>query len=534
MQDVPLTTTLILERGERYWGTRTVTTRTTTGTERTTFADVAREARLIGGALDALGISSDGRVATYGWNTAHHQALYFGIPGTGRVMHTGNIRYTPEQLAYTFGLAEDEAVFVDRSLLGALARDLAALTTVRHIVVMDDGAETELPDDPRVVLLDDLLADADEIDLRDRVQDENAAAAICFTSGTTGNPKGVVYSHRSTWLHTNAVLTTGVFALTDADRLMPVVPMFHANAWGLSYAAFLAGSSLVMPGPDLSPSALLDLIESERVTVTGGVPTIWLGMLPLLEGRDVSSLRTVIGGGAAVPAALSEGWRRATGIPILHAWGMTEISPVGAVGMTRSEVAELSEQEQIDVRAAIGIAPSGVEMRIVDPETRIELPWDGEAVGELECRGPWIARQYFGAEGPDEQFTDDGWLRTGDVATISPLGYARLVDRTKDLIKSGGEWISSVELENLIMSHPKVAEAAVIATPHPHWGERPLACVVARPARELQPEEVLAFLRDLLPSWKVPDRVVLLPEIPKTSVGKFSKRELRERYATVG
>ncbi len=402
---------------------------------------------------------------------------------------------------------------------------------MKHIVVMDDGAAAEIPDDPRIVSYTDLVGATEPIDFGDRVRDERQAAALCYTTGTTGHPKGVLYSHRSTWLHSFAALTSAVFGLSELDTILPVVPMFHANAWGLPYAGFMAGASLVMPGPDLSPPALLELLESERVTVTGGVPTIWMGMVPLLDGRDLSALRTIICGGSAVPKALSEAWRAKIGLPLSQAWGMTEMSPLGSVCTIRSEFADLDEEQKADIRATAGIAPPGVEMRIVEAETGQVQPWDDESTGELECRGPWIAKQYFRTDEPGEQFTQDGWLRTGDVGAISPLGYLRLVDRTKDLVKSGGEWISSVAVENEIMGHPKVAEAAVIAVPHPKWSERPLACVVAKEGESLTREELRDYLGERLSAWQVPDDVVFIDEVPKTSVGKFSKKTLRDRFA---
>jgi fatty-acyl-CoA synthase len=395
---------------------------------------------------------------------------------------------------------------------------------------MDDGAPNDLPDDARVIRYEELVRDQAPADLDGRVTDERQAAAICYTTGTTGNPKGVVYSHRSTWLHSVAILTSGVFGVRESDRLLPVVPMFHANAWGLPYAAFMAGASLVMPGPDLSPAGLLQLMQDEKVTLAAGVPTIWMGMVPLLDQHDLSSLRAIICGGSAVPKSLSEAWRAKIGLPITQAWGMTELSPLGSVCSMRSEFDGLPEDELADIRATAGVAPPGVEMRIVDSETRAELPWDDVASGELECRGPWIAKQYYRTDEPGEQFAPDGWLRTGDVASISPLGYLRLVDRTKDLVKSGGEWISSVVLENEIMAHPKIAEAAVIAVPHPKWGERPLACVVVAEGEQLTREEVLEFLRGRLTSWQLPDDVVFIDEVPKTSVGKFSKKTLRDKF----
>jgi fatty-acyl-CoA synthase len=531
MQDAPLTTNWIFDRAAGLYATKTVTTKTATGLERKSFAELAAETRRVASVLDRLGITADGRVGTFAWNTARHLGMYFAIPGTGRVMHTINIRYFPEQLVYTVGHAEDEAVFVDRSLLPVLAPHLPELKTVKHVVVMDDGADAEIPDDPRILHYDELVAAADEIDFSGRVEDERQAAAICYTTGTTGNPKGVVYTHRSTSLHSMAILTTSGFALNESDRVLPVVPMFHANAWGLPYASMLTGASLVMPGADLSPQGLITLLESERVTVTGGVPTIWMGMLPLLDQHDLSALRVVVCGGSAVPKALSEAWRAKIGLPLTQAWGMTELSPVGSVCTIRSEVADLPEDELADVRATAGIAPPGVEMRIVDASTGEPLPWDDKASGELECRGPWVARQYYRTDEPGPQFSADGWLRTGDVASISPLGYLRLVDRTKDLVKSGGEWISSVDLENEIMGHPKVAEAAVIAVPHPKWSERPLACVVVKPGETLTRDEVLDYLRERLSSWQIPDDVVFIDEVPKTSVGKFSKKTLRDRFS---
>ncbi|MGI8678992.1 MAG: long-chain fatty acid--CoA ligase [Jatrophihabitans sp.] len=531
MNDLPLTTNWIFSRAEQYYGDKSIVTRTASGIDRGTINDVLADARRIAGYLDSVGVSPDGRVGTFAWNTARHLSLYFAIPGSGRVMHTLNIRYFADQLIYTVDHAQDEAVFVDRSLLPLFSKYLPQLGSVKHVIVMDDGADAEIPDDPRIVQWSEVIAGADQLDFTDRVTDERQAAALCYTTGTTGNPKGVLYSHRSTWLHSNATTTTSVFGLSERDRVLPVVPMFHANAWGLGYAAGLAGASLVMPGPDLSPKAIMDLLESEKVTVTAGVPTIWMGMLPLTEGRDLSALRMVVCGGSAVPRALSEAWREKVELPITQAWGMTETSPLGSVCVERSELAGANEDEKADIRATAGVAPPGVEVRIVDSETREPQPWDDEASGELEARGPWVARQYYRTDEPGEQFSPDGWLRTGDVASISKLGYIRLVDRTKDLVKSGGEWISSVDLENTIMGHPKVAEAAVIAVPHPKWSERPLACVVVKDGEELTREEVLEFLAQTLSKWQVPDDVVFIDEVPKTSVGKFSKKTLRDKFA---
>jgi fatty-acyl-CoA synthase len=531
MQDMPLTTNWIFDRGGKYFGAKTVVTNTAHGLQSATFADVQDDARRIASALDALGVSDGGRVATFAWNSARHLSLYFAIPGTGRVMHTANIRYFPDQLIYTINHAEDEVIFVDRSLLPLLTKNLPELKTVQHVVVMDDGADCEIPDDSRIVQYAEVVGAAEPIDFSDRVTDERQGAAICYTTGTTGNPKGVFYSHRSMWLHSNAALSSSAFALAEPDRILPVVPMFHANAWGLPYASFMAGASFVMPGPDLTPKTLLGLMASEGVTVAAGVPTIWMGMVPMLKDYDLSALRVIICGGSAVPKVLSEAWREAVGIPMTQAWGMTETSPIASVWIERSEIADLPEDEKADLRTGVGIPPPGVEIRIVDADSRDELPWDDEASGELECRGPWIAKQYYRTDEPGDQFSPDGWLRTGDVAAISPLGYIRLVDRTKDLVKSGGEWISSVTLENEIMSHPKVAEAAVIAVAHPKWSERPLACVVLKDGETADKEEILDYLADRLGKWQVPDDVVFIDEIPKTSVGKFSKKTLRDRFA---
>jgi len=531
MQEFPLTLNWIAARAAQYFGDKRVVTRTAQGIERTTYGEVLRDARRVAGYLDALGVSADGRVGTFGWNTARHLALYLGIPCSGRVMHTLNIRYFPEQLIYTVDHAEDEVIFVDRSLLPLFGPYLPQLGTVRQVVVMDDGADVPWPDDPRLVAWEKVVGGATEADLTDRVADERRAAAICYTTGTTGHPKGVLYSHRSAWLHANAATTSGVFGLNERDRVLPVVPMFHANAWGLPYACLLAGAELVMPGPDLSPGAIVELLESERVTITGGVPTIWMGMVPHLDGRDLSALRMIICGGSAVPRVLSEAYRAKLGRPITQAWGMTETSPIGSVCIERSEFDGASDDELAELRATAGLPPAGVELRIVDAETRAALPWDGQVSGELEARGPWVARQYYRTDEPGEQFSADGWLRTGDVATIDRYGYVRLVDRTKDLVKSGGEWISSVELENQIMAHPKVAEAAVIAVPHPKWSERPLACVVVKPGEELTKDELIDFLRERLNKWQLPDDVVFIDEVPKTSVGKFSKKTLRDKFA---
>jgi fatty-acyl-CoA synthase len=533
MQDFPLTLTHVHERAEKYFFDKGVVTVTATGKDTVTYGEWAERTRRLGGVLDQLGISRTGRVATFGWNTARHLELYFAAPCSNRVLHALNIRLFAEQLVYVVNHAEDEVVFVDKSLTKLLWPLLDRMPTLRHVVVMDDGIG-DTPDAPgggqELHDYETLLADAEPVEFR--VDDENQAASMCYTSGTTGNPKGVVYSHRSTFLHTMGVLTTQGLGPVETDRVLPVVPMFHANAWGLAHAAVACGADLVMPGPDLSPKGIASLLESERVTIAAGVPTIWMGVLPELEGRDVSSLRAIPCGGSAVPKALSEGYRARVGLPILQAWGMTETSPVASSGHVKSTLAAVLDEDGLaEQRTTVGQPLFGVEARIMQPGELAAQPWDGEAQGELQVRGPWVAASYYNDPRSPDSFTDDGWLRTGDVATIDRHGYIRLVDRTKDVIKSGGEWISSVELENEIMAHPAVAEAAVIALPHPKWGERPLACVVLKPGEAASSEDILAFLSDRVAKWWVPDDVVFIDEVPKTSVGKFSKKDLRDRFA---
>lgn len=528
MQDRPLALPHVFHRAEQLFGHKTLVTATATGETVTTIAGFAARVRRLASVLDALDISADGRVATFCWNTAQHLELYCAGPCTGRVLHTLNIRLFPEQLVYIANHAEDEIVFVDRSLVPLLAPLIDKMDTVRHVVVIDDGADVEVP----VGWLDheELLAAAEPFAGTFVVEDENTAAAMCYTSGTTGNPKGVVYSHRSAVLHSLSALSADAFALSERDVVLPVVPMFHANAWGLPYASLMAGSGMVFPGPNMTPPAIAELLERHRVTVTGGVPTIWMGMAPLLAGRDLSALRLILCGGSAVPRALSESYRRALGIPLTQAWGMTETSPIATMGTPRSEHAALTEDQRADVRARQGQPVPFVDIRVVDPESGAVQPWDDVASGEVQAAGPWIAREYYRGEGGGAQFTDDGWLRTGDVASIDGHGFVRIVDRTKDLIKSGGEWIGSVELENEIMAHPKVAEAAVIAIPSPMWVERPLACVVVEPGETLTADEVIEHLRPRVAKWWLPDAVEFIDEVPKTSVGKFSKKTLREKF----
>ncbi|MEE1564844.1 MAG: long-chain fatty acid--CoA ligase, partial [Acidimicrobiales bacterium] len=518
MMDTPLSLVHLFDRATKLHASKEIVTASPAGRSRLSYGEWGERTRLLGGVLDGLGISADGRVATFAWNTARHLELYFAPPCTGRVSHTLNLRLFPEQLTYIVNHAEDEVIFLDHSVAGLIWPLMEQFDTVRHVVLMDDGAPAPDADAirPEVHDYEDLLAAASPADWID--VDENRAGSMMYTSGTTGNPKGVVYSHRSMVLHTFGAMMSDTLGVSERDVILPVVPMFHANAWGLAHAGVATGATLVMPGPDLSAPSLADLIESERVTLAAGVPTIWMGVLPELEGRDVSALRAIPCGGSAVPRALSEGYRKQTGLPILQAWGMTETSPLAAVCNIKSTLDHLDDDAKADLRTTVGLITPGVDFRIADQETDEDLPWDGESRGELQVRGPWVARTYYNDDRAAESFTADGWLKTGDVAIADAEGYVRLVDRTKDLVKSGGEWVSSVQLENEIMAHPDVAEAAVIGVTSTKWGERPMACVVVAEGATLTTDDILSWLEDRVVRWWYPDRVEFIDEVPKTSV----------------
>lgn len=527
MQPRPLTIAHILERAEQLFSHKTVAT---AGTERATYAQVADNARRLATVLDELGVPAGARVATFATNTRRHLELYLAVPATKRVLHTLNIRLSPDHLDYIVNHAEDDVVFVDATLLPRIWPAADRMPSVRHWIVLPDGSESDLPEDPRIWDYDELVTRARprEGSFEDTFSsaEENLAAGLCYTSGTTGMPKGVLYSHRSTVLHCLGTLAAGLVGLAESDVVMPIVPMFHASAWGLPYGAMMAGAALVLPGASADPAHLLGLMERERVSVAGAVPTVWSGLAPLLGDFDLSALRLVLGGGAAIPASLSETYRSTIGLPITHSWGMTEVSPVGAIGGTRSQHQRVGEDEQVAVRAAQGQPVPLVRLRVRDVADGHELPRDGRSIGELQVAGPWVAGGYFRVDAA-QSLTADGWLRTGDLATIDAEGYVRLIDRMKDLIKSGGEWISSVELESAIASHPEVVEVAVVARPDPRWTERPIAYVVLREGSGVSADDLLAHMSPLVAKWWLPDEFVFMTSLPKTGTGKLSKSALR-------
>jgi fatty-acyl-CoA synthase len=536
MQDVPLTVTRILHHGMTIHGRSRITTWTgdAAAPQRRTFAEAGvRATRLAGALRDELGVTGDERVATLMWNNAEHVEAYLAIPSMGAVLHTLNLRLPAEQLIWIVNHAEDRVVIVNGSLLPLLAPLLPHLPTIEHVVVSGPGDRSLLADAaPQVHEYEELIADRpDTFDWPEL--DERAAAAMCYTSGTTGDPKGVVYSHRSIYLHSMQVNMTESMGLTDKDTTLVVVPQFHVNAWGLPHATFMTGVNMLMPDRFLQPAPLAEMIELEKPSHAAAVPTIWQGLLAEVTAnpRDLSSMASVTIGGAACPPSLMEAYDK-LGVRLCHAWGMTETSPLGTMA---NPPAGLSAEEEWPYRITQGRFPASVEARLVGPGGDL-LPWDGESAGELEVRGPWIAGAYYGgASGeplsPEDKFSADGWLRTGDVGVISADGFLTLTDRAKDVIKSGGEWISSVELENALMAHPEVVEAAVVAVPDEKWGERPLATVVLKEGATADYAALRAFLAGSIAKWQLPERWATVPAVPKTSVGKFDKKVIRRQYA---
>jgi fatty-acyl-CoA synthase len=526
MMDYPLTLQHMLWRAQRLFAKKEIVTRREEGLHRYSYSDLAGRVAQLANLLRRLGVKPGDRVATLAWNNYRHLELYYAVPCTGAVLHTLNLRLFPDQLEFTIKDAGDSVVFVDKTLLPLLNRVAGRIPSVRQIVVLNDGGP--LPEHQLGELLDyETLMAAEKPEFNWPAIEEGAAAAMCYTSGTTGNPKGVVYSHRSQFLHAMCVLQKDGIGMSENDVLLPVVPMFHANSWGIPYAAGLAGTKLIFPDRFMGDGqVLLDLAEQEGATMLAGVPTIWINLLAALEksGRRLPKVHTVLCGGSAIPRGLMEGMDR-VGLRMLHAWGMTETSPIGTVGVVRSWI---GPEQEFETRLKQGVPAPGVEIRIADLTTGEELPWDGEAFGEIQCRGPWIASAYNNDADPT-RMTDDGWFRTGDVATIDPDGYVGIVDRTKDVIKSGGEWISTVELEGAIMAHPKVLEAAVVGLYHSKWQERPVAYVVPTPEYkgQLTADEIREFLAERVARWWLPDEVRFIDEIPKTSTLKFDKKALR-------
>ncbi len=524
-----LNLTTMLERARRLHGRREIVSRTPGGMHRYTYKEYVDRVDRLRTALAKLGVKPGDRVATFAWNSYRHFEIYFAVPCMGAVIHTLNVRLFPDQLVYIANHAADKVVCVDASLLPLFQKIRPQLSTIEHVIVIPDDGK---PVDPAVGLdYEQLLAESEPAQGYPAI-DENSAAAMCYTSGTTGNPKGVVYSHRAIVLHTMVQVGADMMNLRAVDAILAIVPLFHANAWGLPYAGVMTGAKMVWPGPFLQPQDVAELIESEGVSFIGGVPTIIGALYQYLKANrdqhDVSSLKSIAVGGSACPRSLMEGFRNDFGVWITHAWGMTETTPLGSLCVIKPHLQNLPAEQELQYRLKQGTPAPFVEVRIVN-EAGKELPWDGVAFGELQIRGPWIVKGYHNDPRSAECF-QDGWFRTGDVSTIDPEGYLQLVDRTKDVVKSGGEWISSVELENAIMMHPGVLEAAVVGIYHPKWEERPLACVVQKPGITLTAGDIIAAIKGRFATWWLPNDVVFIESVPKTSVGKFDKKVLREQF----
>ncbi|WP_458690901.1 long-chain fatty acid--CoA ligase [Nocardia tengchongensis] len=531
MQDEQLSLATLLRYASTFQGDSHVSTWTGDGLRTQTYREVGQDAARLANALRDLGIGVGDRVGTFMWNNNEHMVAYIAVPAMGAVLHALNIRLFPEQLVFVANHAEDQVVIVDGSLLPMFAQYLPNLKTVRHVIVANgDAAALQAPEGVTVHSYRELLdAQSDSYDFP--VIDERSAAGMCYTSGTTGDPKGVVYSHRSNWLHAMQVISPNGMGFDAADTVLAIVPLFHANAWGIPYAAMMSGANVLMPDRFLQPAPLLEMMAAAKPTFAAAVPTIWGGVLAGLQAQpqDISHLRTCVVGGAAVPPSMMRAFQERHGVKLLHAWGMTETSPLGSVA---HPPAGAEGDEAWSYRYTQGRFPAGVQARLVADDGSV-LPNDGESLGELEVRGPWITGAYYSPSGGevDPDKFHDGWLRTGDVGKISPNGYLTLVDRSKDVIKSGGEWISSVDLENAVMGHPAVAEAAVIGIPDEKWDERPLVAIVLVEGSAAEPEELRDFIAPKFAKWQLPEHWTFIVEVPKTSVGKFDKKRLRAQHS---
>ena len=530
MMDTPLLLTSFLNRAERFFHSKKIYSRTSATTiHEFTYKEYVKRTRRLADALTKLGMERGMKVGTFAWNHHRHLEAYFAVPCAGAVLHMINIRLSPEHIAYVINHAEDEILLIDDNLVPLIAPIVSQLKTVKHFIIMGDAVAVETLPIPNALSYESLLTEADEHFTFPEDLDENTPAGMCYTSATTGMPKGVVYTHRSIVLHSLTAGLADSIAICESDVVLPVVPMFHANAWGLPFASVAFGSTQVLPGPMFTPQLLLELFDVYKVTLTAGVPTIWLGVLQeqRQNPRDLSSMRLIVCGGSASPIGLVRGFEQELNIPYMTGYGMTETSPLVSLSTYLTHMQDYTADEKMNVRITQGMTMPLIDTRIVNENG--EVPWDGKTMGELTIRGPWIANEYYQDERTEEAFKD-GWLYTGDIAVMTTDGYIKITDRTKDLIKSGGEWISSVELENALMSHPKVFEAAVIAIPHEKWLERPLACVVAKPEFKgsITKEELLESLQHQFHKTWVPDDIVFIDEVPKTSVGKFLKAKLRE------
>lgn len=533
MQEHALSTTAILEYGNRVFAHKEIVTKLPNGEwHRYTYADMYRRTRQLASALaHKLNVRVGDRVGTFAWNHYQHVELYYGIPAMGAICHPINIRLSSDQIAFIANHAEDEVIFIDATLVPLFEKIIDRTPNVKHFILLNAPADFQCKL-PNTMHYEDLLADAPE-DFEFHAIDENDACGLSYTSGTTGDPKGALYSHRSTYLHAMGLMMPNATDISARERVLLIVPQFHVMAWGFPYLCMMAGADMILPSMYLQPDALIDIIQRERVTIANGVPTIWQGVYDALKRNPPAeklTLREYIVGGSALPPTLIEGFQRDFGISGLHAWGMTETSPIGTVSRLQPVHASLSDAEKIKIRATQGIEIPGVELRLVDDDGNI-VARDGKSVGELQIRGQWVIESYFKYAAQHNCFTKDGWFKTGDVATIDKHGYMTITDRTKDLIKSGGEWISSVALEVALMAHPQIKEACVIAIPDPKWTERPLACVVFRDGQAVSKDELRAFLAPHFASYQIPDLFAAIKEVPKTSVGKFDKKELRRMYA---